>query len=334
MLGEVEVVHADELLGLVDAALGWRDRLVLLVVFVVVLGLGGVARLAERLQLHRHLLADHLLGQAGEGVIGVGRLLGASRDDQRRPRLVDENVVDLVDDRERVLALDALLQAGGHVVAQVVEAELGVGPERDVAGVCLAPLRGRHLRLDHADGDAEEVVHRLHPHRVASRQVVVNGDEVDALAAERVEEDGGGTGEGLAFAGLHLGDRAGVKNHASDQLHVVVALADRALARLASERERFGQNRVECLVVLADVLAELVGALADLGVVEQLELGLESVDLLDPLLVFLQLAALAEPQRFVDQSSSRHQPLRVTSARSRARLRSGFAAAQAPDPPP
>ena len=84
-----------------------------------------------------HLLADHLLRQAGERVVGVGGLLGAAGDDQRRPRLVDEDVVDLVDDREVVVALDALLERVRHVVAQVVEAELGVGPVGDVGGVGL-----------------------------------------------------------------------------------------------------------------------------------------------------------------------------------------------------
>ena len=143
VLGDVEVVDAEELLGLRDPGLGRRDRLVLLVVLVVVLGLGGVARLAERLQLHLHLLADHLLGEAGERVIGVGGLLGAAGDDQRRPRLVDEDVVDLVDDGEVVAALDALLERARHVVAQVVEPELGVRPVGDVGGVHLAPLRRR-----------------------------------------------------------------------------------------------------------------------------------------------------------------------------------------------
>ena len=76
-----------------------------------------------------------------------------------------------------------------------------------------------------------------------------------------------------------------------------MALAERALAGLADERERLRQQVVERLVVFAGALAELVGALADLGVVEQLELGLEAVDLLDALLVFLQLAPFAEAQR-------------------------------------
>ena len=61
------------------------------------------------------------------------------RDDQRRARLVDEDVVDLVDDREAALALDPLLELDDHVVAEVVEAELVVRAVRHVGGVGLAP---------------------------------------------------------------------------------------------------------------------------------------------------------------------------------------------------
>src|SRR3712207_6901915 len=46
----------------------------------------------------------------------------------------DEDRVDLVDDGVEVPALDQVGLAPGHVVAQVVEAELVVGAVRDVAG--------------------------------------------------------------------------------------------------------------------------------------------------------------------------------------------------------
>jgi hypothetical protein len=85
--------------------------------------------------------------ELGELRVELAGLLGSARDDERGPRLVDEDVVDLVDDREVVrgqdlavlgvapAVLDLLVQRRGHVVAQVVEAELRVGPVRDVRGV-------------------------------------------------------------------------------------------------------------------------------------------------------------------------------------------------------
>ena len=165
-----------------------------------------------------------------------------------RPRLVDEDRVDLVDDRVVVAALDTVLDLVGHVVAEVVEAELVVGAVGDVGGVgrsrrCL----GGHLREHHADAEAEEVVDPAHPLGVILREVVVDGDDVDALAGESVEVDRQGRDEGLALTGLHLGDVAEVERSAAHQLDVEVPLSEHALGGLAHGGERLGKQVVERL---------------------------------------------------------------------------------------
>ena len=259
VLAHVEVVDAEEFLRPFDAPLGRRHGLVLLVELVVVVDLGGVLGLAQRFRASVFgRLALHLLGEAGERVVGLRRLLGRAGDDQRRPCLVDQDVVDLVDDREVVAALDAVLERRGHVVAQVVEAELGVGAVGDVAGVFLLPRRVVVVLLDRGDADPERLVDRRHPFGVAAGEVVVDGDDVDAVAGEGVEEDRQRRGQRLPLPRLHLGDRAVVEDHAADQLHVVVALAERAAGGLAGQREGLGQEVVERLAV-AGALAQRVG---------------------------------------------------------------------------
>ena len=310
VLGLVQVVDAEELLGLGDAALGHRDRLVLLLELVVVLG----DELLLRARIHAlGLLARlHQRRQLGEAGVVVGGLLGGAGDDQRGARLVDEDVVDLVDDPEVVHAdrpavladaaavLDLLLQRRGHVVAQVVEAELRVGAVGDVGGVGGALLLvGLHV-LEHADREPEGVVERAHPLRVAAGEVVVDGDEVDALARQRVQHDGERGGQRLALAGLHLRDRAAVQDHAADHLDVEVAHLERAPRHLADEREGLGQQVVERLAV-AGALAQLAGVLAQLVVVEQLQLRLPRVDGVDALGVALELLAFAQAQGAIEE---------------------------------
>ena len=58
--------------------------------------------------------------------------------------------------------------------------------------------------LEHADGEPERVVDGPHPLGVALGEVVVDGDQVSAVAFERVEVEGESGDEGLAFAGAHL----------------------------------------------------------------------------------------------------------------------------------
>ena len=79
-------------------------------------------------------------------VIEVGRFLGRARDDQRRPRFVDQDAVDFVHDREVVPALHVVREVELHVVAQVVEAELVVRAVGDVAAVGDLPLLRRSDR--------------------------------------------------------------------------------------------------------------------------------------------------------------------------------------------
>ena len=105
---------------------------------------GGV--LLARLLAFDHLAADQLGDDAVDLVILVGGFLARAGDDQRRARFVDQDGVDFVDDGEVVAALDAVLQAELHVVAQVVETELVVGAVGDVGAVVVLPLAGRRGR--------------------------------------------------------------------------------------------------------------------------------------------------------------------------------------------
>ena len=160
-VGVVQVLDAEQLLHLVDALFRGRDGAVLevdeVVAALLLLALG--ARLEAR-------------DEAGELVVQVGRFLGLAADDQRRPGLVDEDVVHLVDDPEEPLALDPLVELRDHVVAEVVEPELVVGAVGDVGGVRLAPGDGLQV-------DQPLVVRRVA--RLEDERGVV-GDHPDAQA--------------------------------------------------------------------------------------------------------------------------------------------------------
>ena len=145
----VEVLDPERALDLVDRGLRRRDGLVLLVVEEV--RAGELRLVLALLALARRRQPFELLHDAGEVVVRRRRGLGLAGDDQRRSRLVDQDRVDLVHDRVGVAALDEPLLRDGHVVAQVVEAELGVRAVGDVRRVRLPALRERHHVLDGAD---------------------------------------------------------------------------------------------------------------------------------------------------------------------------------------
>ena len=147
-------------------------------------------------------------------------------------------------------------RAHGHVVAQVVEAELGVGAVRDVGGIGGAPVLWRHHRLDAAHLEAQEAIDLAHPLGVAARQVVVDRDQMGAPAGDAVEIHGHGRHEGLAFAGLHLGDVALVQHDGAHDLHVEGTHVQGTLGALAGDGEGLEQHVVERLPA-RDPLLEL-----------------------------------------------------------------------------
>ena len=131
---------------------------------------------------------------------------------------------------------------------------------------------------DAADGQAQEAIDLAHPFAVALGQIVVDRHHMHAFAGQRIEIDGQGGDQGLAFAGLHFGDVAVVQHHAADQLHVEMALAQGALGRLADHRKGFRQQVVQGLA-LCQPLPEGGRHGLQLVVRHGLEAGLQGIDL-------------------------------------------------------
>ena len=152
---------------------------------------------------------------------------------------------------------------------------------------------------------AEEVVDPAHPFGVAAGQVVVDGDDMHALAGERVQVGGERRHQRLALAGPHLGDAAFVQHHAADQLDVEVALAEHALGGLAHRREGRHQDVVERPALAASCCAELRRARRQLLVAQRRDLGFERVDRPRPGAHRSSGAAsLAEPKIFLASEPS------------------------------
>ena len=213
-------------------------------------------------------------------------------------------------------ALGHLREVGLHVVAQVVEAELVVGRVGDVGLVGGALLGLGLLGDDHAGGEAEHPEDLAHPLGVAAGEVVVDGDDVDALAGQRVERGREGRDQGLALAGLHLGDVALVEEDAAHELHVEGAQAERPARGLAHQGEGLGQQGVEVLAG-PGALAQLEGLGLEPVVVERLRPGLAGVDRLDERPRGLDLAVVRGAEEAARQRAQAHDPSSLLVSRRR-----------------
>ena len=116
-----------------------------------------------------------------------------------------------------------------------------------------------------------------HPVGVTGGQVVVDGHHVHTVARQGVEIHRQRRHQGLALAGLHLGDPSEVQGHPTHQLDVVVALAQDPSRRLAHHGVGLDQEVIEGFS-LGEALFEDVGLRAQFGVGQPGHLSRELVD--------------------------------------------------------
>ena len=188
-----------------------------------------------------------------------------------------------------------------QVVAQIVEAEFVVGAVGYVGVVGLLALTLAEAVDDDADLKTQEAIDLAHRLGVAAGQVVVDGDDVHALAGQGVQIDRGHGDQGLAFAGPHLGDAAFVQDHAAGQLNVVLTLAQHAFGGFAHDGEGFGQNLVQGFAVRQPI-AEGVGHHPQFVVGQGGELGLQRIDALGVVLEGFDLAVVGRAEKFLGEA--------------------------------
>ncbi len=87
-----------------------------------------------------------------KSIVEFGTILQRPRNDERRTRFVNQDRVDLVNNRKAMPALDHLVLVHLHIVAQVVEAEFVVGPVGHITGVLRLALVVVQIMYDAADG--------------------------------------------------------------------------------------------------------------------------------------------------------------------------------------
>ena len=81
-------------------------------------------------------------------------------------------------------------RCGSHVVAQIIETEFVVGAVGDALAIGDLTFADRHIALNRADRQAQSHVQWSHPFHIPTRQIIVNGHDMNTLADERIQIGG------------------------------------------------------------------------------------------------------------------------------------------------
>ena len=235
VLGVRQVLNMEETLHLADAFRGQVDDFILLIdneiTGLLLLDAHDGVDLGQVIHV---FAAFHLLGQDIAGFIDLGGLAALAGNDQRGPCFVDQDRVHFVDDGVMEPPQDQLTLVDGHIVTQIVKSQLVVGHVGDVASVGFLTFRGGHAVEDNAYSQSQELVDLSHPLRVSFGQVIVDGNDMDALSFQGVQVSRHGGYQRLAFTGTHLGDTALVQDDSADQLHTEGLHIQNSPGRLAA----------------------------------------------------------------------------------------------------
>ncbi|GBD37333.1 hypothetical protein HRbin36_02464 [bacterium HR36] len=126
-----------------------------------------------------------------------------------------------------------------HVIAEVIETELAIGAVSNVAFVGPATLRSIHVRLNVTGGDTHALIDGRHPFAIPAGQVIVDRNDMDPLAGQRVEHRRQCGNQRLAFARGHFRDLALVQHNAAEDLHIEVSHILVSPRGLTNRREHF-----------------------------------------------------------------------------------------------
>ena len=250
VLGIGQVFNAKELLCLFDTGSGQGGSPVLLVDDIVavqiVLGflIVGVGK-------------DHLLHPRHQTVclgIELRGCLALAGDNQRGTGFINEDGVHLVHDAKGVTALHHLGFIGCHVVTEVVKAHFVVGAVGNVGSIGFLPLLVGEPVDNQTHGQTHVVEDLAHPLGVTLCQIVVDGDNVDAVSGESVEVSGENFHQRFTFTGFHLGDSTLMEDDAADELHPIGTHAQYPVCCLTNGSKGIGQNVVQGFTLLETTL--------------------------------------------------------------------------------
>ena len=215
-------------------------------------------------------------------------------------------------------ALNHLGKLVFHVVAEIVEAELIVGAIGDVGGIGAAAFVVIEAMHDDPGRKAEEMINASHPFGVAAGEIIVDGDDMDALARERVEIGGERRDKGLAFAGAHLGDRALMQNHPANELNIEMPLAEDAARRFPYRCESRHEQLVKALAG-GEFLPEHQGSPRKFGIGELQHFGLERVDSRDFRPVSLEPAIVRRSENLFREGAQHYETTFLENGRNNSR---------------
>ena len=116
-------------------------------------------------------------------------------------------------------SLNLVFLVRNHIVTKIVKSHLVVCSVGDIGGIgCLALVVVETVD-DKTDLQSHELVELAHPLGVTACKVIVDRNDVNAVARKSIEVSGEGSNESFTFTCFHLGNSSLMQNDTADDLY-------------------------------------------------------------------------------------------------------------------
>ena len=156
-------------------------------------------------------------------VLLIVTLRHRARNDQRRPRIINQYTVHFIHHRIMVFTLHHLVGRMHHVIAEIVKTEFIVRTVRDVSQVSLpAGFAVRLVLVDTIYRQPQPFEYRPIPLRVTTRQIIIYRDDMHPFPGQCIQVSRQRRHQRFTFTRRHFRDLSLVQHRTADQLHIIM----------------------------------------------------------------------------------------------------------------
>ena len=161
-----------------------------------------------------------------------------------------------------MLSLHFILFIEHHIITQVIEAELGVCAICYIAVICGTLLIVAHTRKHYAYSLSEEAEHLAHFLRLELSEVIVDGNDMNALSVERICICSQAGNECFTFTCLHFGDTSLMQDDSAYYLDRERLFTQNSPCSLTADGKSIGQHIVKGAQSVRDLILHQLSLLS------------------------------------------------------------------------
>ena len=146
-------------------------------------------------------------------------------------------------------ALYHLIQTGNHVITEIVKTKFVIGTIGNIRIIGNLSLIKIQIMNNQTYRESKELINLSHPLAVSFCQVIIDRNDMSALAFQRIQINRCYSDQRLTFTSTHFGNVATVKNHTPDKLYIILTHTENTAGSFPYNSKSLRQDIIQCFSI-------------------------------------------------------------------------------------